>query len=149
MEKIKQLILKLWYSEAIRYLVIGGLTTVISIVSYWLFLQLGVHYTVANVLSWIIAVLFAYLANKLFVFQTRGVRGMALLLEILLFFGARVFSLLVEEGGLALFIETLHMNELVAKLIMQVVVIVLNYIFSKLVIFKKKPEAAEGETKGE
>lgn len=140
MEKIKQLILKLWYSEAIRYLFIGGMTTVISIITYAAFLYVGVHYTLANILSWIVAVLFAYLANKLFVFQTKGVRGKALLREIALFFGARVFSLLVEEAGLFLFIETMHIDEMIAKLIMQVVVIVLNYVFSKLVIFKKKPE---------
>lgn len=151
MEKLKKLIITLWNSEVIRYLVIGGLTTVISIASFAGFLFLleplmpqanALAVQLANVLSWILAVTFAYLANKFFVFQTKDIRGKALLREIELFVGARVFSLGVEAAGLWLFVTVLGMNELIAKVILQFVVIVLNYIFSKLVIFKKK-----GETK--
>ena len=162
----ERFLLKLWRSELVRYVIIGGLTTVVSMVSFWLFNRLlglealdntSASYMallgLSNVLSWIIAVTFAYFTNKLFVFQTKGIRGKDLFREIGLFFGARVASLLIEEAGLILLAKlfiALYGNaltgigglintyrEMIAKLIMQIVVIVVNYIFSKLVIFKK------------
>ena len=159
---------RLWRSELVRYLIIGGLTTLVSLVTFWLFGRLAglggrdpqsagyvFWLSACNVLSWICAVAFAYVTNKLFVFRTRGLTPRETWREIALFVGARVASLLIEEVGLVLLTRLFVVlygsavsglgglinehREMIAKLIMQVVVIIVNYIFSKLVIFRKKP----------
>ena len=151
MKKIKNLILK--YKELILYLIFGVLTTFVSIFSFWLF---GLFipdrlYLITNVISWVIAVIFAFVTNKLFVFESKKWGKAELSSEIPKFLGARVFSLIIEELGLILFIDLLGFKELgwtvlgfnvtgelIAKTIMAIVVIVLNYFFSKFMIFKKK-----------
>ena len=133
---LRALLRRLLTRELILYVVFGLLTTAVSIVTFHLCEAL-VHYTVANIISWVLAVSFAYVTNRIFVFRSEN-RGARLVKEIALFFAARLFSLAVEEGGLVLLIDLLHMDSLIAKLILQVVVVVLNYILSKLVIFKKK-----------
>ena len=164
----KTLLCRLWQSELVRYLIIGGLTTLVSLVTFWLFGRLaglGSRYpqsagyvfwlSACNVLSWICAVAFAYVTNKLFVFRTRGLTVKEFWREIALFVGDRVASLLIEEAGLVLLTRLFVVlygssvsgfgglingnREMIAKLIMQVGVIIVNYIFSKLVIFRKKP----------
>ena len=102
-------------------------------------------------MSWIFAVSFAYITNKLWVFESKSWQGKTVIKELLGFVGARLFSLGVEELGLWLLIDILNMGALrlsilsldingnmIAKVIMQIVVIILNYVFSKLVVFKKK-----------
>lgn len=151
MKKIKNLILK--YKELILYLIFGVLTTFVSIFSFWLF---GLFipdklYLITNVISWVIAVIFAFVTNKLFVFESKKWGKAELSSEVPKFLGARVFSLIIEELGLILFIDLLGFKELgwtvlcfnvtgelIAKTIMAIVVIVLNYFFSKFMIFKKK-----------
>lgn len=148
---IKKLYLK--YKELINYVFFGALATVVSIVSFKIFdVMLGADlYLVSNIISWIITVIFAYFTNKIWVFESKSWKANVLVREIISFFGARVFSLVVEEAGLWLLIDVLSMGgicwtilgfnitgNLIAKVIMQVVVVILNYIFSKLIIFKKK-----------
>ena len=137
MEKIKTLIHK--YAEVIKYLISGGLTTVVSVGSYWIFAdKLGVDPLIANIYSWILAVTFAFFINKLWVFESHTDSKAAFFKEMGLFYGARLASLGGEELILFLTIKLLGMNAIVAKVIAQVFVLVFNYIFSKLVIFKKK-----------
>lgn len=151
MKFIKKLYLK--YKELINYVFFGALATVVSIVSFKIFdVMLGADlYLVSNIISWIITVIFAYFTNKIWVFESKSWKANVLVREIISFFGARVFSLVVEEAGLWLLIDVLSMGgicwtilgfnitgNLIAKVIMQVVVVILNYIFSKLIIFKKK-----------
>lgn len=151
MKFIKKLYLK--YKELINYVFFGALATVVSIVSFKIFdVMLGADlYLVSNIISWIITVIFAYFTNKIWVFESKSWKANVLVREIISFFGARVFSLVVEEAGLWLLIDILSMGgicwtilgfnitgNLIAKVIMQVVVVILNYIFSKLIIFKKK-----------
>ena len=148
---IKKLYLK--YKELINYVFFGALATVVSIVSFKIFdVMLGADlYLVSNIISWIITVIFAYFTNKIWVFESKSWKANVLVREIISFFGARVFSLVVEEAGLWLLIDVLSMGgicwtilgfnitgNLIAKVVMQVVVVILNYIFSKLIIFKKK-----------
>lgn len=151
MTKIKELIIK--YKELIIYVIFGGLTTVVNLVVFTLFgMLLGDEkYLITNAVAWFAAVVFAYITNKIWVFESKSWSGKVLLKEIPSFFAARVFSFVLEEAGLFLFVDILSFNEisikilsfeiggeLIAKVILAVVVVVVNYVLSKLVIFKKK-----------
>ena len=149
--KIKKLAKK--YRELITYIIFGVLTTIVSLVSFKIFDSLLGEklYLLTNIMSWIFAVSFAYITNKLWVFESKSWHGKTVIKELLGFVGARLFSLGVEElglwrlidilntGALRLSILSLDINgNMIAKVIMQIVVIILNYVFSKLVVFKKK-----------
>lgn len=151
MKKIKELILK--YKELIIYVIFGGLTTVVNLAVFTLCgMALGDEkYLISNVIAWFAAVVFAYVTNKLWVFESKSWNIKVLLKEVPSFFAARVLSFVIEEVGLFVFVDLLSFNELsirilsfeiggelIAKAVLAVVVVVLNYIFSKLVIFKKK-----------
>ena len=155
---IKKLLVK--YREIIAYVIFGALTTVVSLVSFKIFDSiLGEDlYLVSNVISWIFAVSFAYVTNKLWVFESKSWKSNVIIKEIIGFVSARLFSLGVEELGLWLLIDIFSIGKIsvdlfsfningnmIAKLIMQFVVIVLNYVFSKLVIFKKKNNNGENK----
>lgn len=150
-ETIKKLFNK--YKELISYVFFGVLATIVSIGSFKIFdVILGEHlYMISNVISWIITVIFAYFTNKLWVFQSKSWKPNVVVRELIGFFGARLFSLGVEELGLWLMIDKMNIGtigfeildfdvngNLIAKVIMQVVIVILNYIFSKLIIFRKK-----------
>lgn len=127
------------HKEVILYLVYGGLTTLVSILSYALFrLFLGVK--TSQIISWILAVLFAYFTNKFFVFEAKSKEKKKVIVEFLLFVGARLFSGVLEFASMALLIKetTPRITELIFKVIITGVVIILNYIFSKFIIFTKK-----------
>ena len=126
------------HNELVSYLIFGVATTMVSMITYGVCNSaFEMHYLVSNVVSWILAVIFAYITNKMFVFRTRGMGFAQLKREISLFLGARVASLGIEELGLLVLIGFMEWDKMWAKLVMQVVIIVLNYVFSKLVIFKK------------
>lgn len=126
--------------ELLLYVLFGVLTTLVSIAVFQLCnITLLLHYAVANIISWIVAVTFAYVTNRLFVFQSRAHTAKAILREIFLFYGARLLSLAIEEGGLYLLIDVLGVLPLAAKLVMSFVVIAANYIFSKFVVFQREP----------
>ena len=107
--------------ELVLYVVFGALTTAVSFVSYYICnTMLGIHYLASNI-----------------VFESKGLSKKELLREFFAFILARLVSLGMEELGLWLLIGALHCDENLAKLIMQVVVVIANYVFSKLFIFKK------------
>ena len=150
MTKIKELIIK--YKELIIYVIFGGLTTVVNLAVFALFSKLlgDERYLITNVIAWFAAVVFAYITNKIWVFESKSWSGKVLLKEIPSFFAARVFSFVIEEAGLFLFVDLLSFNEislkllsfeiggeLIAKGILAVIVVVVNYILSKLIIFRK------------
>lgn len=143
MKKIKELVLR--YREIISYLFFGGLTTVVSWGSYALFERLfNLSINASNLLSWILAVAFAYVTNKIFVFQSKEKTAKGLFKEIGLFLSSRVFSGLVEIVGVPLLVwcglnQTIFGIEgMVSKIVVSIVVVILNYILSKLLIFKTK-----------
>ncbi len=151
MKTIKSLFIK--YKELITYVIFGVLTTLVNFFAFWLFTKiLGEElYLVNNAIAWTVGVVFAYVTNKLFVFESKGWSLKTVSKELTGFLGARIFSFLVEEGGMFLFVSVLGMGEkaialagititgqLVAKILLAVVVVALNYIFSKFLIFKKK-----------
>ena len=130
--------------EVLLYLFFGGLTFIVSIGSYTLFcVPLKMNVLIANVLSWILAVAFAYVTNRIWVFNSKASGINAIIKEMISFVGGRVFTLAVEELLLFVFITLLGMNAIVIKVIGQVVVTVLNYVVSKLFVFKEKKIAGE------
>lgn len=142
MKKIKELIIK--YKEILLYLIFGGLTTLVSWGSYAMFELSGLSVTAANALSWVCAVLFAFFTNKLFVFASRSWKPLTLLREAGEFFGARLVTGLLTMIGVPLLMRIgldqsiFGVEGMVAKITMSVLEVLLNYVVSKLVIFKKK-----------
>lgn len=125
------------YKEVLLYLFFGGLTTVISIGSYAFFdVSMHIDPMIANILSWILAVLFAYVTNRIWVFTNVAKDLNGLIQEIFSFFGGRVATLLMEEGILYIGIKLLGMNSILIKVLAQVLVVIANYIISKLFVFK-------------
>ena len=136
MQRIKQLFQK--YREMILYVFFGGCTTVVSVGSFVLFNSfLHIHELVANVLSWILAVGFAYATNRRWVFCSSA-KGKAVWTELVAFYGGRLLTLGLEEVFLLAFVTWLSMNSTAVKLIAQFAVLVGNYILSKFLIFRKK-----------
>ena len=136
MEKLKQLWKK--HKELILYVFFGGCTTLINIISYFACREL-MHLPVvpADVLAWLVSVIFAYVTNKLFVFESKSWRLMLVLKEGAAFLAARIFSLGVDVAMLYVTVTVLGWWELPMKVLANVVVIVINYIFSKWIIFRK------------
>ena len=134
------------YGEIIRYLIVGGLTTLVSLGTYyalvWTILdpENAFQLQVANVVSWIAAVTFAYFTNRIFVFRSKNQEKMK---EMIAFYLSRVGTLLIDMGIMFVFVTLLGFNDKIMKLVVQVVVTIGNYVLSKLFVFKKKNEAAE------
>lgn len=143
---LKALFKKFINPETISYLFFGVLTTVVSLVSYWLIVYLmvgngkpdGLQIQIATVGSWILAVAFAYITNKLFVFKSKSFEKKVLLKEATGFVGARLLSLGYEMLWMFIMADLLKIDDFICKLVAQFVIVALNYIFSKLFIFKKK-----------
>ncbi len=139
MNKILSLYKK--YREIINYVIVGGLTTVVSMVlfygSIWTFLdaQNPIELQLANVLSWVGAVLFAYVTNRIFVFQSKSSN---ILKEFISFVGSRVLTLLLDMGTMFLLVTVLDFNENISKIVAMVLVTVGNYVISKIFVFKKR-----------
>ncbi len=137
MEKILALIKK--NREIIMYLVFGVLTTLVNLVCYWFFTDIcKIHYLVSTALAWVLSVLFAYITNRIWVFQSGETGAKAVLLEMAKFFGCRVLSEVVELSMMFVCVSLLSLPDKPVKLIATVIVIILNYIFSKLLVFKRK-----------
>ena len=125
--------------DILLYLFFGGLTTVISIGSY-AFFDVSMHMDpmVANIFSWILAVLFAYVTNRIWVFENTAKDVKGIIQEMISFFGGRVATLLMEEAVLYVGIKILFMNSIIVKVFAQVLVVIANYIISKLFVFKNE-----------
>lgn len=123
------------HKEIINYVIVGVLTTLVSIGSYWLFRFVIKNYIVLSILSWIFAVAFAYFTNRAFVFESKE---KDLLKEISKFVSCRLLTLGLEVVLMMLFVSVLHINDMISKIILQVVVLVSNYLLSKLFVFVKK-----------
>lgn len=136
MGKIKELLIK--NKEIILYLIFGVLTTVVSIVTFWLFCKIGVNELISNIISWVISVTFAFITNKIWVFEAKSNTKSKFFIQMLLFYSSRVVTLLVEEAIIAIFVTWLKMDSLLIKIIAQVIIIVLNYILSKIIVFRKE-----------
>lgn len=125
------------HKEILLYLLFGGLTMVVSIVSYAICnLKFEINELVANIISWILAVIFAFYTNRIWVFQATTNSFRDLLKQMFSFCSGRIVTLAVEESILFIFITCLQFNSILVKIIAQIVVVVLNYVISKLWVFK-------------
>ncbi|HIS78353.1 MAG TPA: GtrA family protein [Candidatus Caccousia stercoris] len=148
-ELLKDAIKKLWRfcttPEMISYLVFGVLTTVVNIAVFSVCHDsLQWSWEVSNLLAWLLAVIFAFFTNKLFVFRSKSFAMKLFLFELVSFFGARLLSLGVDMAGMWLCLDVIQMHSLLAKIIVNFFVILINYILSKLIIFSKKHEPNHG-----
>jgi putative flippase GtrA len=140
---LKEKISKLWHfcttPEMISYLVFGVLTTIVNIAVFSFCHDLLCwSWEVSNLLAWLLAVIFAFFTNKLFVFRSKSFAPRVFFFELVSFFGARLLSLGVDMAGMWLCLDVIQMHSLLAKIIVNFFVILINYILSKLIIFKKK-----------
>ena len=125
--------------EILMDLLFGGLAFVLNIVLYAFFAErMHINELISNIICWVICVLFQFFTNRTWVFDGKVNSAAEFVKQMTSFFGGRLFTLVVEEVILAVFITWLGFNGMVIKLIAQFVVIVLNYIISKLVVFKEK-----------
>lgn len=132
------------YEEIINYLIVGVLTTIVSLATKWVLLftvldpKKAFELQIAVIISWVVAVTFAYVTNRIFVFKSKSKN---ILKEIISFFGARVLTLFMEMIIMWFFVTLLKLNSdtwvLIWTMVVQIVVTVLNYVFSKLFVFKK------------
>lgn len=134
---------KLWKlfvnRETITYGIAGVSTTVVNFIAYHLFCNiLGIPNLIANAIAWVIAVAFAYVVNARWVFQDKQEDAAGESKKIVKFFSARLVTFGVEELGMFLLVDLLHGPNMIMKAIVAVLVIILNYIFSKLFVFTKK-----------
>ena len=133
---MKDLIKKHW--DLITYLVFGVLTTVVNYLVYLpCYNWLGLGAAVSNAIAWVVAVAFAYLTNKPFVFRSHDWSMKVVLPELGKFLACRVGSGLLETGILLVTVDLMHWNGNVMKLITSVLVVLLNYVGSKLLVFNK------------
>ena len=127
------------HKEGIRYLIFGALTTLVNILAYAICYYLfNINNAISNVLAWIIAATFAYITNKIYVFNSKVNNKKELLREAVYFYGCRLLTLIIDEGIMILTVDKLGWNALLMKIIVNIIVIILNFIFSKILIFKKK-----------
>ena len=146
---MKKLIQKLLNRETITYLIFGVLTTLVNYVIFWLCDKaMGERWVLLNnAVAFVAAVAFAYVTNKLFVFESKSWAPTVVWKELILFISARLISFGLEELGLLLARDVLHAGQysllgfsgmMLSKVVLSVVTVILNYFFSKFMIFKQK-----------
>lgn len=129
------------YEEIINYLIFGFLTTIISLIAYYILAYTILNpnnpilLQIANILSWIAGVIFAYITNKKYVFKSNNKN---IKKEFSNFVGARIITLIIDMIIMFIGVTILKQNDKIIKIISQIVVIISNYLFSKIYIFKKE-----------
>ncbi len=132
----KSIYKKLFNREVILYLIFGVLTTLVdTIVFYISNYTLNIHYVISTCIAWVFAVLFAYVTNKLFVFSAIKNKN-NIFKEIFYFFSLRLASLLLSIFFMVIMVDIMNMNEFLSKILVNVFVVIANYFFSKIFIFK-------------
>lgn len=127
------------YKEMILYVLFGGFTTLVNIVVYLASTKFfHMDLVLSNVLAWILSVLVAYLTNKIFVFESKIWNAKLLLREFVSFVGARLVSGLFDTAFLYVTVEYFHLWDVAMKIVSNIVVIIMNFVFSKVFIFRKK-----------
>ena len=121
--------------ELFLYVVFGTLTTLVNLVVYFVLEHLGVNYIISNIIAWFLSVLFAYVTNRIWVFESKSPN---ILKEMVLFFGGRIFSGALDTALLYVFIDLLLINNTISKIAVEIIITILNYVLSKLIVFKKK-----------
>lgn len=124
------------HKQIIVYLIFGALTTAVNIVAYWLFAHpLSLDTVVSTILAWLVSVIFAFVTNKLFVFESKA--RAHLVYEIITFFASRLLTGALDTAIMLVFVDLLHANDIIVKILSNIVVIILNFVLSKIIVFKR------------
>lgn len=127
------------YRDVIPYLFFGVCTTFVNIVVYWICAHLfSMGIMPSTIFAWIVAVLFAYITNRKWVFRSEAKGAVAILRETVAFFGCRLATGIFDWIMMFVLVECLYLNDLVIKILANIMVIILNYVASKMVIFRKQ-----------
>lgn len=127
------------YKAVVLYIFFGVVTTIINIGTYYIFSSiLNIDYLISNLIAWVFAILVAYITNKLYVFDSKSFSKEIIIKELTSFIIARIFSLIIDNVIMYVFVGLLDINDMIIKVASNFVVIILNYILSKFIIFKKK-----------
>ena len=135
MKKLKALILHFYQNDVIRYVFFGGCTTLVNLVCFFVLRKCRVELNIANLISIITAILFAYVVNSRYVFQDKCETFKDHIRPFCKFISARLVTMVIEVGGVWLLVEVCKMNDMAGKFITQFIVLALNYIFSKFLVF--------------
>ena len=119
--------------ELFWYVVFGTLTTIVNIVVYFALEYIGVNYIISNIIAWFLSVLFAYVTNRIWVFESKSPD---ILKEMVLFFSGRIFSGVLDTALLYLFVDILTLGNTFSKIAVEIIITILNYLLSKLIVFK-------------
>ena len=139
---IRKLIVK--YRDLLLYALFGLLTTLVNVAVYWLCAHpLGIPVVPSSVIAWVIAVLFAYLTNRTWVFHSSAETAGAVAREIVSFFACRLATGVLDWGIMYVFAERLGLNDLAVKIVDNILVIVLNYAASRLLVFRRRDPARQ------
>ena len=126
------------FKETFLYVLFGVLTTVVNIGIYFIFTRIfRIDYFTSNTVALIISILFAYITNKFFVFKSKSIEKILLIKEFISFISCRLLSGIAEIIMMLLMINILGINDFVVKIISNIIVIILNFIFSKFIVFRK------------
>ncbi|MHC9537682.1 GtrA family protein [Dellaglioa sp. BT-FLS60] len=126
------------YYSLIAYLFFGGLTTLINIITFVGFNSyLHWNYQIANIIAWFFSVIFAFVTNKLWVFSSKNQNFTGFLIELFLFFFFRIGSLFIDQFIMYIGISVFNFDAALVKLVDQIFIVLINYVFSKLFIFRK------------
>ena len=124
--------------ELILYGICGALSTILDVGIFWFLANVvNIHYLVANAIAWILAIIFSFLANKYFVFESKSFKREVWIKEAVEFFGARGFACGIDMGGMYFLVSVIGVDKNISKVIVSLVVIIINYVLSKFWIFKK------------
>ena len=136
MKKIIDLVLRLYGNDVVRYIFFGGCTTLVNLVCFYIFWNIcHVNLNIANVISIVVAIIFAYVVNSKYVFQDKCETLKDHIQPFCKFVSARLLTMVIEVGGVWLLVEVVGMNGMVGKFCTQFIVLALNYIFSKFFVF--------------
>ncbi len=130
--------------KIILYVFAGVLTTIVDFVSYCIFARVvGIGVVPSTIIAWALSVLFAFFVNKLFVFESKSFEFGFFVKELFSFVLARTLTGLLDVGIMYLFVDVLEFNDMVMKILSTIVVMILNYVISELIVFRKKREKNE------
>lgn len=136
---IKKIYIK--YKEIINYLIFGILTTIINLITYYILIitildpNNPLQLQISNIIAWITSITFAYITNKKYVFTSKETN---IKKEIIKFYSSRLTTLFIDIVLMFIFVTILKLNDKIIKLIIAIIIIILNYILSKLIVFKKR-----------
>ena len=126
---------KLYRNQGIRYIFFGGCTTMVNLVSFFILRKLKVELNIANIISIILAILFAYVVNSKYVFQDKCETLKDHVQPFCKFVSARLVTMVIEVGGVWLLVSVMGLNDMIGKFLTQFIVLILNYVFSKFFVF--------------